>query len=285
MRLGCRAHDLGKTTAGELAGRIVDAGFQSAQLALPKALLDAPEAGELSAEYARGVAKSFADRGAAIAVLGCYINPIHPDQAERERGIARFKEHLRFAKDFSTGKGGYLDFPVVATETGSFNADCSAHRDNSGDRALGLLVDALSEIAQAAESCGSIACVEGVVRHVASTPARLRKAIDAVGSPNLMVLFDPVNYLDENNYAGQERMLDEAFDLLADRMLVVHSKDFRMAGGRLEVCPPGSGGLDYERLLRFIRETRPAVDILIEDLRRVDMASASAFVREAYERS
>jgi sugar phosphate isomerase/epimerase len=284
MRIGCRAHDLGRfPSAEELAAAVVDAGFESAQLALAKALDPRPAAGGLSPEYARGVARAFSSRGAAIAVLGCYINPIHPDPAERAAGLARFKEHLRLAKDFSTGSGGYLDFPVVATETGSFNADCSPHPDNGGDRAFGLLVEALAEIAEAAEACGTVACVEGVVRHVARTPARLRKAIDAVGSPSLMVLFDPVNYIDEANCAEQGRVLDEAFDLLADRMLVVHLKDFRLSRGRVEVCPPGTGLLDLPRILRFLRERRPGVDALIEDLRPSEMGEAISRVRRLYE--
>jgi len=281
MRIGCRAHDLGRfSTAEELARRVAGSGFRSAQMALSKALVPPPS--ELSPGYARQVAGAFRDAGAAIAVLGCYINPIHPDPDERAAGIARFKELLGLAKDFSTGPGGYLGFPVVATETGSHNADCSPHPGNSGDRAFGLLVEALAEIAQAAEGCGTIACVEGVVRHVASTPARLRAAIDAVGSPSLQVLFDPVNFLDGSNYREQGRMIDEAFELLADRILVVHAKDFRPAGGELKICPPGTGLLDYPRFLRLLRASRPEVDLLIEDLRPEDMGAARDFVLRSY---
>ena len=293
MRLGCRGHDFGRSRLEELAGKVAGAGFESVQLALSKALSDAPAAGALDAAYARRAAAAFAGRGVSIAVLGCYINPIHPDPAERAAGIARFKELLGLARDFGPDASAPvpafppperpLAFPVVGTETGSRNADCSFHPGNSSDEAFELLVEALRELAAAAEAAGALACVEGVVRHVASSPARLRAALDAAGSPRLGVILDPVNFLDETNWEARERIFDEAFELLGDRILVLHTKDFRIRGGALELCPPGKGLLDYPRLMRRLRAARPGADILIEDLATADMAAAALHLRRAWE--
>lgn len=46
---------------------------------------------------------------------------------------------------------------------------------------------------------GVIIAIEPVVRHIVYDAKRARKVLDAINSPNLMIIFDPVNLLDESN--------------------------------------------------------------------------------------
>jgi L-ribulose-5-phosphate 3-epimerase len=269
---GCRAHDLGRRSAADLARLAAEKGFSCVQLAPPKAIPGiGADPGSIGEAAAKAMAAAFAERGVRISVLGCYINPIHPDPIERRRSIDRFKEYLGLCASFGSA--------IVATETGSVIPDTSFHPDNRGDGPFRALVEALAEIAAAAEKAGAHACVEGVVRHVAWSPRRLKQALDEVGSKSIRVLFDPVNFLDQDNWRDQGRMFDEAQEFLGDRIRVFHAKDFRIERGAFKVCPPGKGLLDYRRFFRLVAATLPEGDVLIEEIEAVDMAGALAFAK------
>ena len=129
LTLGARAHDFGKLPVDQLAEKIAAKGLTSVQLALAKAIDGiVSDTGGLSPGLATHVRDAFQRHGVRIAVLGCYVNLVHPDFAERSKLLARFKEHLRFARDFGCS--------VVATETASLNADWSPHPDNGGEAAF-----------------------------------------------------------------------------------------------------------------------------------------------------
>lgn len=272
--LGCRAHDFGRLPLEELAARIAAAGFDCVQFAPGKAVAGfepGPDGG-IDAAFATRAASAFAKRGVRISVLGCYINPIHPDPAERRRSLDRFRAYLRAAPDLGCG--------IVATETGSINADCSFHPGNRGEAPFEELVASVSELAEEAERRGVTLCVEGVARHVAHSPRRLADLVARVGSPALAFLLDPVNYLDASNYEDRCRIVDEAFSLFGPRIRVLHAKDLVPgAGGEApRIVPPGKGLLDYPRILSRLEEANPAADILIEDLGPGDMPSARDFI-------
>jgi L-ribulose-5-phosphate 3-epimerase len=93
LTLGVRGHDFGKAPVAELAGKIAAKKFTCLQLALAKALTDFDYGlGKLNPGLARRINRAFAAQNIEIAVLGCYINPIHPDLRQREDELARFEE-------------------------------------------------------------------------------------------------------------------------------------------------------------------------------------------------
>jgi L-ribulose-5-phosphate 3-epimerase len=257
MRIGTRAHDFPKLPVEELAARIAAKGMASVQLALNKAIAGFDlKRGDLSPGLGNHVGRAFRDRGVGIAVLGCYVNPIHPDPAQRAELLGWFKEHIRFARDFGCG--------IVALETGSLNADYSYNPGNGGKAAFDLLVTSIAELAREAERFGVIVGVEGVAGHVACTPARMRGLLDAVASPNVQVVFDPVNMLSIDTWKDQGRAIGECLELFGDRVVVVHAKDFVVAGGALRAVRSGQGKLDYAPIVRFLKERKPFIDVLLE---------------------
>jgi sugar phosphate isomerase/epimerase len=247
-------------------------GFDCVQLAPAKALADFAEGagGRIDPGYAAGVAAALSAQGVRVAVIGCYINPIHPDPAARRAGLLRFKASLAACAAFGCG--------IVATETGSLNADCSFHPGNGGEEAFMTLVASVAELAEAAEAAGMTACIEGVVRHVASSPARLARVLKEVASPSLKVILDPVNFLDKSNMGRSREVVDEAFDLLGPDILALHAKDCAQGDQDCRILPPGQGILDYGHILGRLAEANPQADILIEDLRPEDMEGARAHV-------
>lgn len=271
--LGIRAHDFGKLPVDQLADKIASYGLQGIQLAIAKAIdgINA-DTGAQSPGLACHLRERFARRGIRVSVLGCYVNIVHPDLAERAKLMARFKEHLRFARDYGCS--------VVATETASLNADWSWHPDNNTEEAFQMAVRSVAELVEEAEKFGVFATIEGVATHVMNTPQRMRRMLDSIASQNLQVLFDPVNLLSLENYRDQDRVIRESFDLFGDRMIVIHAKDFTVENGVFRSIPAGLGQLDYKLLKSLIRQRKSHIDVILEDTSEATLAKSIAFMRE-----
>ncbi|HHV28641.1 sugar phosphate isomerase/epimerase family protein [Acetivibrio mesophilus] len=275
MRIGVRAHDLGKQSVEELAQKISEMGFDCIQLALSKAISGMDfSLGKLNPGMAWRIGKTFERYGIQIAVLGCYINPVHPDKEERRRQIERFKEHLRFARGFGCG--------IVATETGSINADFSFHPDNHGEKAFGELADSVKEMTDEAERFGVIAAIEGVTRYVTHTPERIAKLLEVVDSNNLQVVFDPVNLISIDNYHDQEGVITRSFELFGDRIVILHAKDFVVSEGRMITVQAGKGMLNYDLLFKLLKANKPDINILMENAKPETMVEGIAYLRTKY---
>ena len=274
IRIGVRAHDFGRMSPDELASRIAAKGLTCVQLALNKAIagLDL-QAGDMTPGLAFHVGQAFQRNGVQIAVLGCYINPIHPDPAVREGLLAFFKDHLRYARDFGCG--------LVGLETGSVNADYSPHPDNQGEAAFQQMLASISELVQEAQRFGVVVGIEAVTSHTVSTPARMRRVLDTICSNNLQVIFDPVNLISLENHRDQDRIIRESFDLFGDRIAVVHAKDFTIQDGAYRQVRTGQGRLNYRLLLDWVQEHKPGISILLEEADEQTVDGCIRHIRDA----
>jgi len=247
----------------------------SIQLALAKSLLDTPsKTGSLSPGYARRIRTIFERRGISIAVLGCYINPVHPDPEAREAALAHFEEHLRFARDFGCA--------IVGTETGSCNGDCSYHPDTAKPETFDLLCSSIERLVRTAERYGTIVGVEAVAyQHTVSTIEKMGELLHRIDSPNLQVIYDPVNLIPIGGLEeSQESFFERAFSTFGDRIAAVHAKDFRIENGsKLGSLPSGTGELDYPLLFRSLSRRKPFIDVLLENTAPDNMRETLAFVR------
>jgi len=277
LRLGVRAHDFGRLPAKELAALVAAGGFASVQLALNKAVAGLNlRAGELTEDLAQSIGAAFRQQGVAIAVLGCYINPIHPDRETRSRSLAYFKDHLRFARAFGCG--------LVALESGSVNADYSPHPDNHRPAALRELLGSLAELVATAQEHGVKVGLEAVTSHPVSTPGRMRRVLDSLQSEHLQVVWDPVNLLSPENAGRQAAVSTEALELFGDRIAVVHAKDFLMQDGLMSPLPAGCGQLDYGPVLEFVRQGKGRVPVLLEETDAPAAGCSAAWLRARYQK-
>lgn len=257
MNLGIRAHDIETNSLEELVNEVAEKGLTSVQLALSKSLPELyPGLGSLSPGLARHIGNAFSAKGIQIAVLGCYFNMIHPDPIERRKGIDRFKEHLRFARDFGCS--------IVGTETGNVNAEIVYTKDNFKEQPFMEVVESVSELVKEAEKFGVIVGIEAGVNHPIYSVKTMKRLLDRIDSPNLQVIFDPFNLLTIDNYQNQEEIFEEAFELLGDRMVIFHAKDFIIEDNSIRQVPVGHGLLNYDKLCSFLRQRKPLINILLE---------------------
>ncbi|MDR2483962.1 MAG: sugar phosphate isomerase/epimerase [Treponema sp.] len=279
IRIGLRAHDYGTLPPEDLADRLAAFKPASIQLALSKAFPSAPGPGALSPGYAREIRRTFETRHISIAVLGCYINPVHPDPDERHTMLCRFEEHLRFARDFGCS--------IVGTETGSCNPDCSWHPDTQKPGTFDLLCFSIERLLTAAEKCGSIVGVEAVAdQHTIASIELMGKLLARFPSPGLKVIYDPVNLIPMQGLEeDQSAFFNRAFDVFGDHIAAVHAKDFQMDRGKKRGdLPSGTGLLDYTALLKVIMRKKPGIDILLENSIPARAHQTIAFLNETANR-
>lgn len=276
IRIGVRAHDFGRLSAGELAAKIAAQRLDCTQLAPGKAIagLDLTP-GVLNPGLAFNIGEAFHKHGVQIAVLGCYVNPIHPDPTTRTSLLRLFKEHLRYARDFGNG--------LVALETGSVNADYSPHPENQSEAAFQQSLRSIAELVAEAEKFGVIVGIEAVASHVVSTPQKMRRMLDAVASNNLQVVFDPVNLLSLDNHHEQERVIGESIEQFGDRVAIIHAKDFIVDNGQFKFARTGLGRLRHDLVMKFAVEHKPGISIVLEDTNEQTVQDSRAFLQQVVE--
>jgi len=275
LQFGLRAHDMGRLPAEELAEALASCRPSSIQLALAKAFpLSGPLQDSLNPGLARYLRDLFSRKGIAVSVLGCYINPVHPDPEVRDRQLRLFEEHLRFSRD--------LGNPLVGTETGSRMADCSYHPDTEKPETFDCLCRSLERLLKTAEKCAAVIGVEPVAwQHTLSTEEKTGVLLRRLDSPSLRIIWDPVNLIPPEGLSeSQESFFREALELFGSRIDVVHIKDFRMDNGRkIGTLASGTGDLDYPLLFRLLQARKPGIDLLLENTGPENREEALAFVR------
>ena len=247
VNIGIRAHDLQGETPEKLKEILKNLNVDCIQLALRKSFKNiAWTHYTFSPGLASTIRKGLGD--IRIAVLGSYIDLA---AQEEDWGNAKktFLQNMYFAKLLNAG--------MVGTETGIRKCEYT-------EETYQRVYCHLKELTQIAEKLGVFIGVEGVALHPIATPRIMKRLLDEIHSPNLFVIFDPVNYITPENFRNQNYMIQEAFDLWADKMAAVHLKDFVIEDDKVRFVRVGDGLLDVEYLMDCIRKYKPGIDILIE---------------------
>lgn len=277
MGFGTLAHTFGHKPLAELAAEAGQSGIDFVQLALAKAIADIDTAtGNLSPGLANHIGEQFDRNGVRIGVLGCYINPIEPDTALRRADIARFKEHIRFARDFGTS--------IVATETGRPNIWQQQAGDRYPEVAWSVLRDTVSELAEEAERWGVTIGLEPVAVHTLASPELTLRLLEEVPSSTLGVVLDPCNLFSASMelFENCASIVDSAFELLGDRIVLAHIKDLDVSPeGSISETIIGQGAYDIAGFIQRMHARKPHIDMSIEALKPETVADALAYARAA----
>lgn len=275
MNLGIRAHDISADSLENLVKGVSKKNLTAVQLALPKSLNYMNiKPGSLSTGLANHVGKAFREKNIDIAVLGCYIHMIHPNEDVRRKELERFKEYLRYARDFGCS--------IVGTETGWIHAEPRYTTANYTEEAFEKVIVSVRKLVQEAEKFGVIVGVEGGINHPIYSPAVMKKLLDRINSNNIQVIFDPVNFITLENYANQEAMFQEALALFGDRITIVHAKDFVIKDNKIIEVPVGKGLLDYKNLLKLLKAKKPYLHYLMESTTDPYIDESADFLRTVY---
>ena len=276
MQLGIRLHDTKHLCFEERIEDVRDLGFKCGHLALAKVIEEFPTTDEaLTPGLAMYMRKVFEKNNVDIAVLGCYLNLANPNKEQLEKTVHRYMAHLRFAS--------WLGCGVVGTETGCPNETYSHVPECHNEESLQLFIENLRPVVEYAEKMGVVIAIEPVWKHIVCNPKRARAVLDAINSPNLQIILDPVNLLDISNYQDQVAIVEEAIELLGEDVAMVHIKDYRVEDGKLISVGAGLGQMDYTALMKFMKTRKPYIHATLEDTTPENNIQCKEFIQKLYD--
>lgn len=276
MQIGIRFHDTEKLSFEKRLQVISQQGFSCTHIALSK-VEDLPDHTEsLTPGYAMYLKQAFAANHIDVAVLGNYLNLAHPDAQKLAEIQQRYTAHLRFAS--------LLGCSLVGTETGAPNEDY--HYDKEAchsDTALTTFIENLRPVIKDAEKFGVILGIEPVYKHIVWNPERARIVLDEIHSPNLQIIFDPVNLLHPENLEKRDEVIHQAIDLLGNDIAVIHLKDYQVVNGEMQCMACGLGDMDYSQVLRFAKERKPFIQATLENTKPDNAVQARQYIEKIEE--
>ena len=282
IQLGIRLHDV--NTAASLEEKTMEAraekakqeGFSCVHLAYQKVIagvsFDDAALNEGLACYTKRV---FQKQGLDIAVLGCYLNLAHPDPAELAKIKSKYFGHLRVA--------ALAGCSVVGTETGAPNPQYKLDANTHSRAALDTFIRNLAEVVERAEHWGVSMAIEPVWNHIVYNADRAVEVLKAIQSPNLRIILDPVNLLCMENADNREAVFQDAFEKLCDHIAVVHLKDFVRRDGKLVSVAAGTGEMNYENILRFVKARKPFIQATLENTTNDNAVQSRELIERVYQ--
>jgi len=258
LDLGFRGHDFGKFGSAEQLVLTAKSFIEGSciQFAPGKVLENVPK--PLDREWSDQTYKAFKDNNIRISVLGCYINPIHPDPEKQEAELRRFENAIENAP--------YLGYPIVGTETGSMDERNIRDERNWSDAVTLMFMRNMERLLKKAESYGVRMAIEAVAdKNPVDNAQRMLKVMETFKSPNLCVIFDAVNIMPVNGPENFESFYDEAVSMLAPYIGAMHIKDFVWVDSSKEfpyakapvkkgTIPAGEGLMPWDMIFRLYRK-------------------------------
>lgn len=279
----------------ETAKKIRSLGFNTVQLDMHFKDVDV-SAGQITKDKCVKIRETFRDHDLPICCISGYTNIIHPDKAEREKRVGYLKEIIRHARLLGT--------PYVISETGTFNteSDWVHHPKNKTEEGFEECRKVIADLAQHAYDHGATFLLETYVNNVVGSVEETVRMFAQVDHPGLGLLMDPTNYFETHNIDDMDKILNQVFDTLSDKIKIGHAKDVKRSGddksekhadigdddaleshtfrgvGEIELPAPGLGSLNYDLYLKRLAEKHPNIPMIIEHLDESDVPRAKTFL-------
>lgn len=268
MKIGVRAHDFGQYDENTLAAKLAAAGFNAAQLAVPKAIAGVNSYQELSEEAAGRIQAAFANHKVEITVLGCYIDISNPDRNVWENHQNQFFAALECARTVGAG--------MVGTES-SYGIISMEEKKKTWNS----LLQHMDTLVNQAERLGVNVGIEPVAVHTLYSPEWTAMLLEAIDSSRLQVIFDPANMLTPERAGEQELVWEECVNAFGGKVEAIHLKGFYYDNqNRYVPCELAKGIADYRRLFRWLKEQKPEIAILREELNPAFAKEDIAYIRQ-----
>ncbi|HEV2662933.1 MAG TPA: sugar phosphate isomerase/epimerase [Ktedonobacteraceae bacterium] len=269
MQLGIFAKTFDRPTVEEVFDAVRVHHLDCVQFNMTCAGLSAlPDAIEpsLSARISTAATRS----GVEIAAVSGTYNMIHPDREVRQAGLRSLRVLASACKDMGTS--------IITLCTGSRDVDnmWRWHPDNASPQAWSDLLDSLEAALRIAEEEQVTLAFEPEQANVVNSAAKGHALLAAMQSPRLKVIIDPANLIVAAHKHEMRQVLDEAFDLLGEHIILAHAKDrgeddtFRVAG---------EGMLDYDQYMHLLRSITFEGPLILHGLSEAQVDGALRFVR------
>jgi sugar phosphate isomerase/epimerase len=268
MRLGIFAKTFPGTDPHAVLAQVKAAGFATAQYNMGCSGLP-PMPHQIPPQLAAAVANAAEQNGVSLCAVSGTYNMAHPDPAVRADGLRR----LEVIAAACAAMGANLI--TLCTGTRDPDDQWRGHPDNASPEAWRDMRTEMEKAVVIAERYELRLGIEPELANIVDSAAKARRLLDEIGSPVLAIVLDPANLFEQAELSGQRRIVAEAIDLLADRIVMGHAKD-RTASGAFATA--GRGVLDYPHYLSCLRASGFDGDLVTHGLAAHEAPGVAAFL-------
>ncbi len=208
--------------------------------------------------------------GVTIAAVSGTYNMIHPDPQVRQRNLHRLRTLAHACRDLGTS--------VITLCTGTRDAAdmWRWHPQNASPEAWSDLLNEMEAALTIAEEAQVTLAFEPERVNVISSAERGYTLLKTLQSPRLKVVIDGANIITATGERSVNAILDEAFQLLGDHIIMAHAKD---RGADDEVCSVGEGIMDFDHYLGLLRAHGFDGPLIMHGMAEAQVAAAVQFLR------
>lgn len=271
MQLGVFAKTFKRPTLEEVFDAVVSHGLHCIQFNFACAGLPSlPE--HIEPALADRVRRAAEARRISMAAVSGTFNMIHPDVRQRREGLHRLSMLASACEQLGT------KVITLCTGTRDPNDMWRRHPDNDTPTAWKDLLASLAESLAIAEKYDVTLAVETEVSNVMDSAAKARRLLDELKSRRLKIVMDPANLFPTGELARMKQILDEAFDLLGQDIIIAHAKDLSRDGEAGHEAA-GTGVLDYDHYVKLLRHIGFSGPLLLHGLAESQVDECVEFLR------
>ena len=214
-------------------------------------------------------------RGTEIAAVSGTYNMAHPDPEARQAGLRRLRTLASACHGMGTS--------VITLCTGTRDPEniWRWHPENASSQAWSDLLSSMEAALRIAEEEQITLAFEPERANVVNTAAKGHALLAAMQSSRLKVVIDPANLIVPGDEHQMSQVLDEAFDLLGEYIIIAHAKD-RGADDTFQTA--GGGILDYDQYIRLLRAAAFNGPFILHGLTEGQIDAALQFLRDKLQR-
>jgi len=271
MQIGIMARTFVRPTLEETLDAVASHGIYSVQFSLSCAgLPDMPE--HIDSGLCDRIRREMDERNISMAAISGTFNMIHPDLQKRQDGLGRLRELASACERLGTS------VITLCTGTRDPRSMWLRHPENDSPEAWEDLVDCMRAALQIAEENGVTLAFEPEVSNVVDSAIKGRRLLDEMQSPYLKVIMDPANIFHKGELPRMREILDEAFALLGEDIIIAHAKDLDRDGEAGHKAA-GKGLLDYDQYLSLLSAVGSDVPLILHGLGEEQVDECVAFLR------
>jgi sugar phosphate isomerase/epimerase len=240
-------------------------------------------AGVPDVETCRRIRRAAETNGLVMDHVGAYVNPVGLSAEQRAAGVEHLVGFCRVAKE--------LGVNTLATFSGTVSGGTALewNRETHSEESYLLFVETMRRVMPIAEAEGINIAIEPFVVTVVKDPDTALRAFRDVGSKNLGLAMDVVNFYwpDDIHQPRQNELMDECFTKMDGHIMAVHIKDLAPRDG--ERPTPGKAGigkgmLDFAHFADLVKKSGWTGRLSVEHLGRPEeeITELLAFLRRHF---
>jgi sugar phosphate isomerase/epimerase len=249
---------------------VADHGLRHIQLDLATAGLPSiPQ--QIPDDIATRIRHACSRRGIDIVAVSGTWNMIHPDPRVRAEGLGGLRAIASACQVMGTS---VITLCTGTRDTGSM---WRRHPENDSTEAWRDLIASLTAALAIADDHDVTLAFEPEPANVISSAAHGHTLLREIGHPRLKVVMDAANVVATDRDRSPEHVLDDAFGLLGEHVVVAHGKDLSADGS---FCAAGRGIVPWGHCLGLFRSVGFDGPIILHSLAEGEAGQAIRFMRD-----